>query len=229
MSNLAIDPARCGVIFDLDGVLTDTAELHFQSWVFLTDKLGIPFDRAFNEQLRGRSREESLDLVLASRRDEYTPTQKAELTRAKNDDYLARVEKMTEADAFPGVRDLLTALRADRVPCAVASSSRNAARVLSRIGLAGMFDALVDGNMVPRSKPDPEVFLEAARRIQRAPRGCVVLEDAEAGVAGARRAGMLVIGIGPPERVGAADRVVSRICEVSRTMIYEMLTEAFSG
>lgn len=202
-------PATHGVIFDLDGVLTDTAELHFQSWREVTAELGIRFDRAANEALRGLGRMESLRIVLGSRW-ESTPADLRQIVAdRKNDYYLRRVAMLSPAELLPGISALLPALRTAGAALAVASSSKNARVVLDRLGIAATFDAIIDGNDAPRSKPDPQVFLAAAAALQLAPVQCVVVEDAEAGVAGARAAGMRVIGVGPHERVGGADAVVA--------------------
>ena len=200
----------CGVLFDLDGVITDTAELHYQSWRELAEQFGIAFDRDANEHLRGLSREESLRVLLAGREDAFTVAQRAEIIRRKNEGYLRRVAEMTPRDVFPGVTSLLGALRRRGARLAVASSSRNARAVIARIDLAEWFDAVVDGNDAPRSKPDPQVFQRAAERLELPPTRCVVIEDAASGVQAAHAAGMRVIGVGPAERVGAADRTVER-------------------
>lgn len=215
-----------GVIFDLDGVLTDTAELHFQSWRDLSHALDIPFDRAANEALRGLSRAESLRLFLGAHAARFSPDEQAALMDRKNRRYVERVAAMTPADALPGARELLAALRARGVPLALASSSRNARLVLERLALTSAFSAIVDGGDVARGKPDPEIFLLAARRLGLPPARCVVIEDAESGVQAARGAGMYVIGIGPAGRVGAADRVVGAIGDVQ---VGELLALVGSG
>ena len=203
------------VIFDLDGVLTDTAELHYQSWQWLTDELGIPFDRQANDALRGLSRMESLAMVLGDRADQFSGEQKREIARRKNEDYVRRVGKMTPADLFPGAAELLRELRRRGVAVAVASSSKNAAVVIERLGIRPLLDLLVDGNDIERSKPDPQIFLAAAERLGLAPSQCVVVEDAASGVEAALAAGMRVVGLGPQERVGRAQRVVSQIADLS--------------
>lgn len=193
------------VIFDLDGVITDTSELHYQSWQELADRLGIPFDREKNEALRGISRMESLRIVLDWRWDSFTPAQRQALTEQKNDSYLRKVAALTPRDLFPGVERLLRDLRGAGAGVAVASSSRNATEVIGRLGVAGLLDVIVDANFAPRSKPDPEVFLTAAELLGVPPANCVVVEDAESGVAAGRAAGMKVAGVGPAQRVGRAD------------------------
>lgn len=216
-------PAARAVIFDLDGVLTDTAELHYQSWQEIADKLRIPFDRQANEALRGLGRAESLERVLGPRWSAFTPAQRDDLMHAKNDAYLRRVAQMSPRDLFPGVAALLADLRASGAKLAIASSSRNSLAVIERLGIRDEFDAIVDGNDAPRSKPDPQVFLVAAQRVGARPADCVVIEDAEAGVAAARAAGMHVVGIGPAERIGAADLRVAKIGELRASDVLGLL------
>ncbi|MEP0845933.1 MAG: beta-phosphoglucomutase [Phycisphaerae bacterium] len=210
-------------LFDLDGVLTDTAELHYQSWLAIARELGVPFDRRRNDALRGVSRETSLAILLGQRHERFSPQQRAELLTRKNDDYLRRVAQMSPADLHPGARPLLESLRARGVALAVASSSRNALCVLERLAIMDLLDAVVDGNDAPRSKPDPMVFLLAAERLGAAPRRCVVIEDAASGVAAARSAGMRVVGIGPPERVGDADCVVPSVAKLTIDELLSLL------
>lgn len=215
--------ATTAVIFDLDGVLTDTAELHYQSWQWLADELGIPFDRRANEVLRGLGRMESLARVLGERADQFSAEQKQEIARRKNEDYVRRAQKMTPADLLPGAADLLRALRARGMAVAVASSSRNAGLVIDRLGIRALLDVLVDGHDTDRSKPDPQVFLEAADRLGLAPSKCVVVEDAASGVEAALAAGMRVVGLGPAERVGRAHRIKPTLAELSVAELVELL------
>lgn len=212
-----------GVIFDLDGVLTDTAELHYQCWQALADELGLPFDRQANEALRGLSREESLGKFLGRRAAEFSEQQKLELARRKNEDYLRRVARLSPADLAPGAAELLSELRRRGARLAVASASRNAAAVIDRLGIGLLLDVLVDGNEVERSKPDPQVFLRAAERLGLPPRRCVVVEDAASGVDAALAAGMRVVGLGPPERVGRAHCVKPRLAELSADELLALL------
>lgn len=216
-------PPKPAVIFDLDGVLTDTAELHYQSWQALADELGLPFDRQRNEALRGLSREQSLALVLADRAGEFSAERQRDLLERKNRAYLEQVDRMTAADLLPGAAELLAGVRAAGWRCAVGSSSRNARRVIERLGIGGLLDLVVDGNDAPRSKPDPQVFLLAAERLDATPTACVVVEDAAAGVEAARRAGMAVLGVGPAQRVGAADAHVARIADVDVELLASLL------
>ena len=202
------------VIFDLDGVLVDTVELHFHGWKALAAELGVPFDRAVNDRLRGLRREPSLEVVLGARAVQFGDHERCELIERKNADFLARLEEMTPADLAPGARELLGFLSQRGVRAALASSSRNAHAVIERLGIAAAFGAMVDGVAAPRSKPDPQVFLLAASRLAVSPAACLVIEDGEAGIAAARAAGMRVFGIGPAERVGGADRVFERLGDI---------------
>ena len=185
-----------GIVFDLDGVLVKTDELHYCSWRELTDREGIRFDRSLNERLRGLGRMESLSIILEGCGRTYTQNQKQQLAKAKNDAYLRLLNDLTPADTLPGVMELLGELRRRKLKTAVASSSRNAADVLERIGLAGTFDAVVDGNDVPKTKPHPDVYQRAAEQLGLPPAECLAIEDAPAGVESAKRAGMSVLGVG---------------------------------
>lgn len=211
------------VVFDLDGVLTDTAELHFQSWMDLAGEFDIPFDRQANEQLRGLSRRESLRLFLGTHAARFTPEQQTAIMDSKNQRYVERVSRMTPADALPGARELLVALRERGVRTAVASSSKNARPVLEKLEMGELLDAIVDGHDAPASKPDPQAFLLAAERLDVPPARCVVIEDAESGVAGALVAGMKVVGVGPVQRVGAAHRVVSAVRDLTAEAVLSLL------
>lgn len=210
-------------IFDLDGVLTDTAELHYLSWERLARELRLPFDRQANEALRGLSRMESLERLLGRRGGEFSAAQKEELCRRKNEDYLRRVARMTPLDLFTGAAALLRGLRAAGLRVGVASSSRNARAVVARLEIEPLLDAIVDGNDAERSKPDPQVFLLAAERLGAAPARCVVVEDAESGVEAALAAGMRVIGLGPPQRVGRAHLCVSALHEIQVPSVVKLL------
>ncbi|MBK9118224.1 MAG: beta-phosphoglucomutase [Phycisphaerales bacterium] len=199
------------VIFDLDGVLTDTAELHYRSWIPVAAELGVPFDRTVNDRLRGLARPASLAILAGDHFDTLSTTERHRLMDQKNAAYLALVDKLGPQDAFPGAATLLSNLRAAGARLAVASSSRNARQVLDRLGLRPLLDTVVDANEAERSKPDPQVFQAAATALDVPPCHCVVVEDAAAGVAAGRAAGMRVVGIGPPQRLTGADLVVATI------------------
>lgn len=190
------EPVRA-VIFDLDGVIVSTDDLHSQAWRELADDLGIPFPRELADSLRGISRMDSLDRLLGPRRDEFSAGQRAAFAARKDARYRELLSRLSPADIAPGALRLLSELRAAGVPVAIASSSRNALTILGRIGLADAFDAVTDGTRIAHSKPDPEVFLLAAAGLSVRPSGCLVVEDADAGVEGAHAAGMRVMGVGP--------------------------------
>ena len=203
-------PVRA-LLLDLDGVVTDTAEQHLAAWGALAQRLGVSLPADARDRLRGRSREDSLRLVLGPRSDALSPDEVAALLAEKNAAYLAAVATMGPEDALPGAVALIARAQELGLAVAIASASRNARHVLDRLALTHRFDAIADGTTVPRAKPAPDVFLAAARLLGAAPTACLVVEDAEAGVAAAHAAGMRCIGVGPPERVGAADLVVPSV------------------
>ncbi len=190
-------------LFDLDGVITDTSEFHFLAWQRLAREENLPFDRQDNEALRGVGRRESLDLLLKGRKIPDAVA-RAWMDR-KNDYYIELVKGMSSGDLLPGAAELLAALHQAGIKIAIVSSSRNTPLVLERLHLETPLDTVVDGSMVARSKPAPDLFLKAAELLGIPPAQCVVVEDAAAGVEAGRRAGMVTLGLGPPERVGAAD------------------------
>lgn len=194
------------VLFDLDGVLTDTSEYHFLAWKRLADELGIPFDREDNEALRGVSRRESLLLLLKGR--PATEEDMQAWMERKNRYYVEYISQMTPENLLPGALNLLHELRANGYKTAIVSSSKNTPLVLERLNIAHLMDAVVDGNAPARSKPAPDLFLLAAERLKVAPQECLVVEDAAAGIDAGRAAGMRTLGLGPRERVGHADMVL---------------------
>ena len=171
-----------GIIFDLDGVICSTDEYHYQAWKALADRLGIEFDRAINNRLRGVSRMASLEIVLEKSDKAYTDEEKRGFAEAKNALYRELLGQMSPDDLSAEVRETLHALRAMGLKLAIGSSSRNAPFILERIGLGTFFDAVSDGNNITRSKPDPEVFVKAAQMLSLDPSECLVVEDAHAGV-----------------------------------------------
>jgi beta-phosphoglucomutase len=191
-----MEPIRA-VIFDLDGVIVSTDECHYRAWQRLADEEGIPFDRGGNERLRGVSRMQSLEIILQRAARTYTDRQKSDMATRKNGYYLQLIQKLTPADALPGAIVLVTGLKARGVKVALASSSRNAEAILDLIGQRATFDAIVTGNDITCSKPDPQVFLIAARRLGAPPDQCLVVEDAEAGIQAALAAGMRALAVGP--------------------------------
>ncbi|WP_339250469.1 beta-phosphoglucomutase [Paenibacillus sp. FSL P2-0136] len=184
-------------IFDLDGVIVDTAKFHYTAWKRLAGELGFAFSERENEQLKGVSRMESLELLLrAGGITDLTAEQKEALASRKNEWYKELLETLTPDDVLPGVRRFLGRLHSRGIRTAIASASKNAPLILEKVNIRPLFDAVVDGNSTARAKPDPEVFLQAARLLTAEPAACIVFEDAAAGVEGAVRAGMRVVGIG---------------------------------
>jgi beta-phosphoglucomutase len=195
-----------GFIFDLDGVITDTAEYHYRAWKRLADELGIPFTREENEALRGIPRRESLLLMLKGR--SYPEDVLTELMERKNGYYLEFIREISPRDLLPGARELLQEIRAAGLKIVLGSASKNAREVIERLGITDLFDAIADGYSVTRQKPAPDLFLHAARLLDLPPTACVVVEDAAAGVEAALAGGFYVVGIGPQERVGRAHLVI---------------------
>jgi beta-phosphoglucomutase len=182
------------ILFDLDGVLTDTAEFHYQAWKKLADDLSLPFNREKNDLLRGVSRRESLHIVLSGQ--PVTETEADIFMTQKNEYYKKLISTMTPLDVFPGVKRLLYFLRSRKVKLAIASVSKNAKMVLTRLEITGYFDTVTDGYAVQKSKPEPDIFVETAKQLSTPQQNCVVVEDAAAGIIAAHRAGMAAIGIG---------------------------------
>lgn len=191
-----------GWIFDLDGVITDTAEFHFEAWKKLADEEGIEFTREDNEQLRGVSRAASLRLLLKGKK--VSDEQFQEMMTRKNGYYQQLFEAMGPEDALPGARSLVETLRSQGIKTAIGSSSKNAQRVIELLQMHHLFEAIADGNSVENAKPAPDLFMHAAAELGLRPEQCVVVEDAEAGVEAALAAGAIAVGIGPSERVGKA-------------------------
>ncbi len=211
--------AERAVIFDLDGVLTDTAEYHYQAWRRLANEEGIPFSRSDNEALRGVSRRASLELIL---KDRVIPEDQMEqLMERKNGYYREQIKKISRRDLLPGAEELLDCLAEKGVKMALASASKNARDVLAGLGIGHYFLVIADGYSVKNTKPAPDLFLYAAEKLGVPPECCIVIEDAAAGVEGARAAKMAVLGIGPAERVGEADLVFDAVDTIN---VQEMLS-----
>ena len=184
------------VIFDLDGVIVCTDECHYKGWKQLADDEGIYFDKEINQRQRGVSRMESLEILLERAEKEYSSEEKNEMAERKNNYYKEFIKSLTPADILPGVIDFCEELKKNGVKIAIGSSSKNTPGILKGIGLDTYFDAVADGNQITHSKPDPEVFLLAAKLINESAENCLVVEDAEAGVAAAKAGGMDVLGLG---------------------------------
>ena len=202
-------------IFDLDGVLVDTAKYHFKAWKRLTDKLGIDFTENDNERLKGVSRMASLEIILEIGNVKLDERKKLEYATLKNNWYIEYISRMTPSEILPGCIQFITELKNAKIRIAIGSASKNTPMILERVGIQGMFDAVADGNNITKAKPDPEVFLKAAEMVGINPEDCVVFEDAVAGVQAALNAGMMCIGIGSPAVLTKAHLVVPGLYEMN--------------
>ncbi|WP_211746648.1 beta-phosphoglucomutase [Paenibacillus sp. Marseille-Q4541] len=209
------------VIFDLDGVITDTAEYHYLAWKSLADELKLPFDKSFNEKLKGVSRMESLELILSLGDVTYSDEEKKALAEKKNDLYKEMIEKVTPADLLPGIESLLKELQEAGISTALASASKNAPFILDRLEVTHYFNHVVDVNLIKQGKPDPEIFLTGASKLGIAPENCVGIEDAEAGIESILSAGMYAVGVGTPAQMQKADLIVSSTAELSLAVLKE--------
>jgi len=209
------------VIFDLDGVITDTAEYHYLAWKQLGEDLGIPFDREFNETLKGVSRMDSLEriLKLGNRQNDFTAEEKEALATKKNDHYVMLIQNVSPKDILPGIEQFLQDLKEEGYKIAMASASKNAFAVTDSLGLNDYFDHIVDAAKVVNSKPDPEVFLKAAKAVGVAPKKCIGIEDAVAGVTAINDAGMYAIAIGTDAGLNHAKVVLSSTEELTMDVI----------
>lgn len=206
-----------GFIFDLDGVITDTATFHYQAWKALADSLGIPIDETFNETLKGISRMDSLDRILVHghRENAFTPAEKEALAQQKNDHYVQLLEQLTTEDVLPGVVPLLQQAQARHIPCAVASASKNAPLILEKLGVRAYFATIVDPDSLSKGKPDPEIFLAAADSIGVLPQNAIGFEDAQSGIDGLKAAGIYAVGLSASQPLIGADMQVSEMTELS--------------
>ncbi|PKM17028.1 MAG: beta-phosphoglucomutase [Gammaproteobacteria bacterium HGW-Gammaproteobacteria-2] len=201
------------VIFDLDGVLTDTARVHYVAWKQLADSLGIEFNETINRRLKGVDRMGSLEILLERATRAYSHEEKQALCERKNASYRERIEQFSPDDLLPGAAEVLAAVRAAGLKTALASASRNAPLLLRRLGIVDAFDYVADAGAIARGKPDPEIFLTAARGVGVAPAACLGIEDAAAGIAAIKAAGMCALGIGDADELIQADAVLAQIAD----------------
>lgn len=206
-------------LFDLDGVIVDTAKYHYIAWRELAEELGFEFTEHDNERLKGVSRMASLEILLEIGNITLSDDKKLEMATRKNDRYVSYITNMQPDEILPGAKEFLEACRRAGIKTALGSASKNALTILDRLGLTPLFDAIIDGNLVSKAKPDPEVFLKGAEAVHVKPAECVVFEDAEAGVDAALAAGMKCVGIGSPANLGHATIVVDGL----HCMTVEML------
>ena len=202
------------IIFDLDGVICHTDEYHYQAWKAMADSMGIYFDRCVNNRLRGVSRMESLEIILEQYHGQLSKAEKEALATQKNELYKESLKNMSPADLSDEVKTTLHALRERGYKLAIGSSSKNAPFILQQLGLGSFFDAISDGNNITRSKPDPEVFIKAARMLCIAPEDCLVVEDAVSGAIAGKTGGMKVACVGDASAEKAGDYNLASFAEL---------------
>ncbi|MBC1481861.1 beta-phosphoglucomutase [Listeria sp. FSL L7-1485] len=187
-----------GVLFDLDGVITDTAHYHYLAWKKTAESIGIEFDEAFNENLKGVSRMDSLLLILKkdNRENDFTKEELETLAADKNEFYVSLLQEISPADVLPGIKELIAELKMQNLKCAIASVSKNARTVLSALGMEQDFDYIVDAAKITKSKPNPEIFIEATRGLGLTPSEVVGIEDAQAGIEAINAANIVSVGVG---------------------------------
>ena len=210
-------------IFDLDGVIVDTAKYHYLAWKDLADELGFEFTLEDNELLKGVSRERSLDILLNIGKVTISEEKRTKILHQKNVTYLEYIAKMSSSEILPGIPELLQYLKSNNIKFSLGSASKNARLILETLDLLKDFDAIVDGNDVSSAKPDPEVFLIAAEKLGTDPKQCIVVEDAQAGVEAANRAGMTSIGIGDKDVLGKANMVLPSTRELTIDIVEKLL------
>ncbi len=209
-------------IFDLDGVIVDTAVYHYKAWKRLANQLGFDFTEEQNEKLKGVSRTRSLELILQWGGISKSPAEQEELATLKNTWYVDMISHMTPAEILPGAKEFLVTCRAAGLKTALGSASKNSTMILEKVDIVDLFDAVIDGNKVTKAKPDPEVFLKGAEAVGVSPAECVVFEDAIAGVEAAIAGGMKAVGIGSPDVLGEANLVVSGLDKMSLEKLKEL-------
>ncbi|NJY62942.1 beta-phosphoglucomutase [Salinimicrobium sp. CDJ15-81-2] len=212
-----------GIIFDLDGVIVDTAKFHYQAWRKLANDMEFDISMEQNEQLKGVSRVHSLQQILGWGNKTVDEAEFERLMASKNKDYLERIAHMDEEDLLPGVKKVLEYLSKNKIPYALGSASKNARPILEGLKIENRFKAIVDGNDVTKAKPDPEVFLVAAKKLDLPPSDCVVFEDSVAGIEAANRAGMVSVGIGDKEILKEADHNFADFTEIDIDFIKKIV------
>ncbi len=208
-------------IFDLDGVITDTAEYHYMAWKNLAVGLGITIDRAFNENLKGVSREESFEriLIYGGKSNQYTPEEKARYAFEKNEEYKRLIKQVTPSDVLPGIIPLLDDLKNNGIRIGLASASKNAFDVIDRLELEDYFDYIADASKIVNSKPSPEVFLNVMDYFGMSPKDCIGIEDAQAGIEAIKSAGMFAVGIGKSSDLIGADLIFDKTNDIELDVI----------
>lgn len=213
------------VIFDLDGVITDTAEYHYLAWKDLANSLGINFDKKSNEQLKGISRMESLEMILKFDKKEamFSDVEKLEFATRKNEYYQVLIKDISKKDILPGIVELLKKLKANNIKIALASASKNATVIIEGLGLRSHFDVIVDVEKIKKGKPDPAIFLKGAELLGVPIDVCIGIEDAQAGVEAIKAANMFAVGVGSKEALKKADYIV----ETTNQLVFEEIKKKF--
>ncbi len=219
---------KTGFIFDLDGVIVDTAKYHYLAWKKLADELGIEFTEEDNERFKGVSRKRCLEILLEMGNIDASQQQIDAWLFEKNEDYLSYIDRMDESEILPDVPKVLDYLQARKIPMALGSASKNAKPILQKVNLLSYFNTLVDGNQVTKAKPNPEVFLIAGKNLGVQPENCVVFEDALAGIEAANIAGMTSIGIGDPKVLVHAKYNFTDFTEIDFTFL-DALIDKLNG
>jgi beta-phosphoglucomutase len=216
-----------GIIFDLDGVITDTAEYHYLAWKKTAEAIGVPFDREFNEELKGVSRMDSLYKILdhGGIREQFSEVQVEELAYDKNTYYQELIKEITSNDLLPGIEAFLTECKEAGLKIGLASASKNGPVILDRLEVTSFFDTIVDPGTLKKGKPNPEIFVKAAEQLQLQVNECVGVEDAEAGIQAIKGANMFAVGVGTPERMKLADWQVGSTAEITLARLKEKLAE----
>jgi len=214
-----------GLIFDLDGVLVDTAKYHFLAWSQIAESLGIVFTESDNERLKGVSRMRSLEILLEIGGFCLSELKKDELCAVKNEIYLSYIEQLRSSEILSGAKEFLLDVRAKGYKIALGSASKNSTLILEKLRIANLFDVIIDGSVVELAKPDPEVFLKGAETLGMRTEECIVFEDAEAGIHAAQAAGMKVVGVGNSDTLSEADIVIPGFAGVTIEYVVSFLGE----
>lgn len=202
------------VIFDLDGVIVSTDELHYQAWKKMADAHHIEFNHEINHRLRGVSRMASLEIILEKSSKSFSQVEKEEMATSKNKDYVSLLQSLSEKDILPHVNEVLMSLKGRGIRVAIGSSSKNAKLILKQIGLLELFDVIADGNDIIHSKPDPEIFIKAAEKLGISSNHCAVVEDAVAGIEAAKACDMLAFAIEDAKKSNLADYKINDLREI---------------
>jgi len=214
------------VLFDLDGVITDSARYHYLAWKELADGLNIPFDEDYNEKLKGVSRMDSLELILknGNMQDAFTTEEKGKMAEKKNDNYKELIKQITPADILPGIRELLISLKDKNIKTCVCSVSKNAFFIVNRLDLNGYFDHIIDAAKIRNAKPDSDIFAVGAYVLGAAPEECVGIEDAKAGITAIQKAGIKAVGVGTKEQMADADWILASTEDLKRESLELLVT-----